>query len=120
MRHFLSHGPVPGFPKNRSGAGLGLYLAFVRSDPSLGRNLVVETADRRRVAVRDRNPHREPSGVKRDDFVGGLSVGMRLHVWLSIELLFATLPQFLKHKSARNGANRRWGLEDLLTKGTPN
>ena len=55
------------------------------------------------------NPHREPSGVERDDFVGGLSVGMRLHVRLSIELLFATLPQFLKHKSARNGANRGAG-----------
>src|SRR6516165_4049118 len=88
MRRLLFGGPGFGFPKNRSGPGLGLYTVLVRSDPGLGRSLGAETADRRRIGVRDRNLHAEPTGVKRDDFVDSLSVGMRPHVSLSIESVF--------------------------------
>jgi hypothetical protein len=80
------------FRKNRSGPGLALYAVFVRSDPSLGRSLGVETADRRRIGVRDRNLYAEPTGVKRDDFVDSHSVGMRPHVGLPIELVFVNHP----------------------------
>ena len=80
------------FRKNRSGPGLALYAVFVRSDPSLGRSLGIETADRRRIGVRDRNLYAEPTSVKWDDFVDSHSVGMRRHVGLPIELVFVNHP----------------------------
>jgi hypothetical protein len=68
---------------------LGLYAAFVRSYPGLGRSLGVEIADRRWVGARYRDLHAEPAGIQPDDFVDRLGVWMRSHVRLWIELVFA-------------------------------
>jgi hypothetical protein len=68
---------------------LGLYAGFMQSDPGLSRGLAVETADRRRVGIWDRNLYAEPAGIEQDDFVGRFGVWMRSHVRLSIELVFA-------------------------------
>ena len=66
-----------------------MYAGFVRNDPGLGRGLAVETANRRRVGVRDRDLYAEPASIEQDNFVDGLGVRMRPHVRLSIELVFA-------------------------------
>ena len=68
---------------------MALYAGFVHSDPGLSRGLGVETADRRRVGIRDGNLYAEPAGIEQDDFVDRLGVWVRSHVRLSIELVFA-------------------------------
>ena len=90
--HLLSGGHRLGPSENRSRLRLGPHAGFVRSDPGLGSGLGIETADRRRIGIRDRNLYAEATGIEQNDFVDRLGVWMRSHVRLSIELVLANHP----------------------------